>query len=464
VAEVHRDSREPLGLDEAALQEFLLRLGSALTAAGEAVNEVQDHLQAVATAYGAGEARFVVLPTFLVVALDPRRPATLEPTSQLTGVLRLDQTYRLFNLLDRAVRAEIDPAEGSSQVFDIVTRPSERRPLLTVIGHMILTAGICLILQPTWSDVLLAAGFGLMVGALSLLGDRRLRIQTLLPVVAAFMVSAATFLLANQGWGNANLRTMVAPLITFLPGAALTMSVIELSTAQMVSGASRLVSGALNLVMLAFGIVVAAETFGIGLAGILVDDPRNLIGWWAPWLGVLVFGIGVVVFYSAPRGATLGLFLVLLVAFVGQQLGSGVFGDLIGGFIGALLMTVAARLVEKAKFGPPALVTFLPGFWLLVPGALGLIGMTEYIASGPTIGVQTFLGTLGAMVAIAVGVLCGYLLMDALRPVYRHAVKPALDLLPFQLLQPTHEPILNEPGVERRRGEHDRVDEPGEEE
>jgi hypothetical protein len=36
-----------------------------------------------------------VLPTYLVVALEPGRPATLEPTRQLRGVLRLDQTAAL---------------------------------------------------------------------------------------------------------------------------------------------------------------------------------------------------------------------------------------------------------------------------------------------------------------------------------------------------------------------------------
>ena len=426
----------PLASIEEALQQFLLQLGSALTAAGEAVNEVQDHLQAVAVAYGATEARFVVLPTFLVVALDPRRPATLEPTSQLSGVLRLDQTSALFDILKRAIKAEIDPAEGSRQVLEIITRPSQYRSLFTLIGYTILTAGICLILQPTWSDVALAAGFGLIVGALTHFGNRWVTVQALLPVAAAFTVSALTFLLADQGWANANLRTMIAPLITFLPGAALTMSVIELSAAQMVSGASRLVSGALQLVLLAFGIVSAAQAFGVPTAEILADNPQNLIGWWAPWLGVIVFGLGVAVFYSAPSGSLFGLFFVLLVAFVGQQAGSALLGGYVGGFIGALVMTVTARLIERTSFGPPALVSFLPGFWLLVPGALGLIGLTEYIASGPAFGIESLLGTLGAMVAIAVGVLCGYVLIDAVKPLYRHAVRPALDLLPFQLVPP----------------------------
>ena len=54
-------------------------------------------------------ARVSVLPTYLVVALEPGRPATLEPTRQLRGTLRLDQTAALFDILKAAERGELTP-------------------------------------------------------------------------------------------------------------------------------------------------------------------------------------------------------------------------------------------------------------------------------------------------------------------------------------------------------------------
>jgi hypothetical protein len=51
--------------------------------------------------------------------------------------------------------------------------------------------------------------------------------------------------------------------------------------------------------------------------------------------------------------------------------------------------TPVAYLVERRPSAPPALVSFLPAFWLLVPGALGLIGVTEYISRDVTAGVRT---------------------------------------------------------------------------
>jgi uncharacterized membrane protein YjjB (DUF3815 family) len=120
---------------------------------------------------------------------------------------------------------------------------------------------------------------------------------------------------------------------------------------------------------------------------------------------------------------------VLYAAWIGQFLGNEAFGGYVSGFIGALVMTPVAYMVERHPSGPPALVSFLPAFWLLVPGALGLIGVTEYLVDDTAAGIQDFIGTVGSIIAIALGVLCGYPLyrsiarslgwLSELRPVLR---------------------------------------------
>src|SRR3954447_23384118 len=107
-------------MDERELQQFLLYLGSALTAAGEAVNLIEERLLRVAAAYDAPHARVSVLPTYLVVSLEPGRPATLEPTRQLRGGLRLDQIAAVFDVLRVAERGAVAPGEGSRQVLAAV--------------------------------------------------------------------------------------------------------------------------------------------------------------------------------------------------------------------------------------------------------------------------------------------------------------------------------------------------------
>jgi uncharacterized membrane protein YjjP (DUF1212 family) len=408
-------SEGPLaGANGRDLRQFLLYLGSGLTAAGEAVNHIEEHLRRVAAAYGAPRARVGVLPTSVVVALEPGRPATLELTRQLRGALRLDQTAALFEVLKAAERGELSPDEGSRRVLEIVDMKPRFGRSVTILGHVVLTVGICLVLKPSWGDLALAALFGALVAVLKLIGARWTSVQMIMPVSAAFVVAATRFLLAGQGWVDADLRAMVAPLVTFLPGAALTMAVVELSAAEMVTGASRLVAGTMQLLLLASGIIGAAQVVGLPSADALVEVPRSLLGWWAPWLGVLIVGVGSYLYHSAPPRSLGWLCLVLYAGWIGQYLGDQAFGGYLSGFVGAIVMTPVAYLVERRPSGPPALVSFLPAFWLLVPGALGLIGVTEYLGTEALAGIQDFLGAVGSMVAIALGVLCGYPLYRAL--------------------------------------------------
>ena len=54
------------------------------------------------------------------------------------------------------------------------------------------------------------------------------------------------------------------------------------------------------------------------------------------------------------------------------------------GFVGAVVMTLVAYLLARLPSTMPVYAMFLPGFWLLVPGSLGLIGLTTFLASPET--------------------------------------------------------------------------------
>ena len=83
-----------------------------------------------------------------------------------------------------------------------------------------------------------------------------------LPVVAATLVSALVFLAVKQGLPVDPLHALVPPLVTFLPGAMLTLGMVELAYGDMVSGSSRLITGFVQLVLLAFGLAAGAVLVG----------------------------------------------------------------------------------------------------------------------------------------------------------------------------------------------------------
>lgn len=391
----------------AELHEFVLATGRALSLAGTAVTETQQRLTRIAAANGADGARIVVFPTALLIALEPGGRTTVESVPQLTGALRLDQIAALYEMVRRAERGGVGPAEGLRTLGDIRSMTARRGRVAAVASHSVMTAALCLILQPTPRDVLAAGVLGALVGCLVLIARGRQPLQILIPVVSAFLVSGLTFLAVRHGVTDPGLRTLVAPLVTFLPGAALATATVELASGEMVAGASRLVTGAFQLLLLAFGIVAGADLAGVPRPEVLADRPDNLLGWWAPWLGVVVFGVAVTRYFSAPKGALRWNLLVLMSAWVGQYLGGLLVGAAASGFIGAFVMTPVALAVAQLPGGPPSQVTFLPAFWMLAPGAISLLGVTRALGDPTGADAQALVQPLASIVAIALGVLCG---------------------------------------------------------
>jgi uncharacterized membrane protein YjjB (DUF3815 family) len=254
----------------------------------------------------------------------------------------------------------------------------------------------------------------MLVGTIKIVSSRWTSLQMLMPVVASFTVATLTFVVARTDWADADLRAMIAPLVTFLPGTMLTMAVVEFSAAEIVTGASRMVAGILQLLLLAFGIIGATQTVGVRHGQTPDATPQNSLGSWAPWLGVLIVGIGAYLLQSGPHRSFGWLLLVLYAGWTGQYLGGLLVGGYLSGLVGALVLTVVAYTVERMPSGPPALVSFLPGFMLLVPGALSLIGLTEYLSRDSIRGAEDLVGALGTMVAVALGVLCGHPLFRSL--------------------------------------------------
>jgi uncharacterized membrane protein YjjB (DUF3815 family) len=180
--------------------------------------------------------------------------------------------------------------------------------------------------------------------------------------------------------------------------------VIELATGQMLSGAGRVAAGTMQLVLLAGGIVAAAAL--VGVPAVDLAGGAQALGPVAPWIGVALFGVGTVVF-RCGRPRTMGWTIVVLaVAYGAQVVGDALVGGVLSAFVGALAMTPVALAVARFPSGPSPLASFLPAFWILVPGALGLVGVTSLL-EGDDSGVSTLVTTVATMVAIAFGVVLG---------------------------------------------------------
>jgi uncharacterized membrane protein YjjP (DUF1212 family) len=370
--------------DTGALLEFMFRLGQAYLACGEQTAKVELILGRIASAYGMRRSRVVVFPTAIFLTVHDGVEERVTLAEGATQTLRLDQIADVYELGAAAEHGSVVPREGLERLTEILRKTARFGLTGIVVGHTILTVGLAMVLQSTPTNIATAAVLGAIVGAVKVLNRGRAVLALELPVVAAALVSALVFLAAKWGLPVDPEHALVPPLVTFLPGAMLSLGMAELAYGDMVSGSSRLITGFVKLVLLAFGLAVGAALVGVRPYDELLHSTADVVtAPWAPWAGVVVFGIGVYLHFSAPRNSLPWLLLVLSLAFAAQQLAACLFGKVISGFFGTLVATPLGYLIQTRFKGPPAMVTFLPSFWLLVPGSLGLLSVARMLATAP---------------------------------------------------------------------------------
>jgi uncharacterized membrane protein YjjP (DUF1212 family) len=390
----------------AAASRFVAALGAAMAAANYPVTMVGETMAATSRAYGL-ENQILALPNYVQVG-SPTGDGLYIANPDVN--LRYDQSFPLAKLVARAPSGAISPEDGMAEL-DRIRNLDRRFPVwITVLGYAVQSSGLALILQPTPWSLVGAATLGLLVGFLSVLGRRSEAIGYMLPTICAFLVALIVFSFNNH-WhvGIDSLRALAAPLATFLPGAAITLAVIELSTNHLVSGASRLVAGFMQIAQLAFGILIAAQIAGIAESN-LVTTELNRLGAWAPFIGVLVYGLGAMLYFGPPTKFLPWMLLMLYTAYAGQWIGNALLGSYASGFGGGLTLILFALAISHRPNTPPTVSLVLPGFWLLVPGSLGFMGVTQLLGTHST---AVFTATLISMMSIAVGVQTGLLLWRA---------------------------------------------------
>lgn len=393
-------------VDDRLLLRFLARLGQAELAAGNAVALVERDLGQIAKRHGRPNTTVFALPTVLMVQSEEGQEhrVQLTPGPYRVGELRFDQMEGVLEIAREARNGRLSPADGLRKLEAVWKMKHRYGDAGFVLGYLLTTIGIALILRPTWAGLGYVAALGLFCALLLVAVRRQPAWNAVMPVVAAFLLSSAVALLYRFGVQEPAMQLLIPPLIIFLPGSTLTVAVVELAFANIVSGASRFVAGFIQLILLAFGILGGFKAFG----GMLPDAPEETVRLapWLAWCGVLVFMFGLHLFKSSRRRSLPWMLLTMLMAFAGQVV-AGLFLDGSStAFFGAVVMSITALVIEYRLKGPPATVSIIPAFWLLAPGSFGLVSVTSIASGGLGTG-GSILELLFILTAIATGTLIG---------------------------------------------------------
>lgn len=396
-------------------RRLLAWLGAGLLAGGVPVHETEEDVRAAAQTLGHPEVEVGCFPTALHVALAPGQAATFE---KVDGGLRLDQLADVSAIHAglRTGRTDADTALG--HMATLRGQPHRYPRLGLPLGGVLSAAGIALVLAPAWSSLVFAVLLAPVTVVLILLAAQHTTVRSMVPLAAAFVTASAACWGQTHGLLEAPLWTLVAPIAVLLPGATIVTGLTELAAGAMVAGTARLGHGTTQMLLFAVGVGGAVALQRVP-AEVLQQPRPDALGWWAPLVGVVAVTVAIALMEALSLRSLPWLLVTVLGTYLGQLLGHELLGSRwAGAFVGALAASLGASVVEFLRPQLPRAVAFLPCFWLLVPGSLGLISVTQ-IEVGAGVAAQAVVDVTVVIVAIALGVMVGASLARPVRLVAR---------------------------------------------
>jgi len=402
--------------DDNAVRALIASLGSAMVGTGQPVHEIEQELGEVARRWGYPDLQVGAAPTSLTFSLSRGGPSTFQ---RVEGGLSLEKAVDVRRIRHQVAFGVLDIHQALEELESLRVRQARYPGWLTQPAYVVVAVGIGLILQPGWANLAAVGGCAVVVAFL-LAASRRFRtLGTLLPTVAAFVVTVIVFALADAGLVEGPLRTVLPPLAALLPGALIVTGMSELAAGHMQAGASRLVYGIVELALFALGLLAATTVLRVPDEQ-LVNVRVDALGWVAAPVGLLLITVGISLMEHVPAPTAPWVLVVLVLAFAAQSAGHLLGSAALGGFFGAVAASLGATAVELFRPRLARLVLFLPAFWLLVPGSLGLLGVTQLVAERPDV-LAAGVDVVGVVVAIALGLLVG----SAIGAALRRRVRPA---------------------------------------
>lgn len=345
--------------------------------------------------------------------------------SQQTRVLRLEPGHvdlGALAALDRigeevlAGRLDID---GAWTVMRALDRPMTRaRRLRTITAFGVASTAVAGLLGTSWLDLAVACVLGLVIGWISVRSGGHPDLNAANEAVSALVATTLATLFGHFVAPIAVQTVVVSALIMLMPGLMLTTAMTELATQQLSSGSARAAGALTVLLKLTFGSIAATQVL-------------SAIGWTVPtpvpstlpvaveWVAAVLAAASFATLFQAARrdvplvmASALAGYVITRVTGAWFADGSAVFAG--GVFFASLAMAALANLYGRWSGRPGSLVR-LPGIMLLVPGSVGFRALGMVMARDYTMGLETLIAVLSALLALTAGLLFGALLVPPRR-------------------------------------------------
>jgi uncharacterized membrane protein YjjP (DUF1212 family) len=356
---------------------FVIQLGRAMHALSTPSYRVEDAMDACARRFGM-HGSFFCTPTaiFAALAAPGEKPeTTLERVEP--GRDDLCKLAELYGVRDQVVTGEIAAEAGIDRIAAIMSAPPTNGDVLPILAQALGSAAACTFLGGGLPEIAVASAVGLLVGVLLFCTRRHPAFdrvyEPLACAFAAFAVHAAAAVVTPI---NTSVAT-IAAVIVLLPGLTLTTALSELSMRHLASGSARLMGAGATMLTMAVGVAIGSRCGVLAFGETAFVSPAEL----PPWMqlpAVAGAALGFAVLLRAAARQVPVVVLGVALAWTASSLGAASHDAEVAELVGAVCVTAAGNLYARLRRRPAAVVR-TPGLLLLVPGSLGLRGITKVL-------------------------------------------------------------------------------------
>ncbi len=345
-------------------------------ALGSPAYRVEDTMVACSRSFGM-DGNFFATPTAIFLAVgEPGEEVQTTLLRVSPGDHDLGRLAALYAIRDAVVRGEMTPDVGLVEVRAVLA-PTKDTVWADVAGQTLVGGGAATVLGGGVNEVVVAALAGLVASMIGLLARRR---PGLGDVQAALTCAVVAFLIRCAAqWIPVHVPlTTLAAIIVLLPGLSFTTALAELAIRHLAAGSARLMGAMAVFVTMAIGVGIGDKA-AIKLVGeVPVGDPVSL----GPvWLGAALLA-NWIAFTLLLRGTlrqSPWVLAAVVAGYGGARAGSWMLGTELGAVVGAMAVALLGNVYSRWLRQPAAIVR-TPGLLLLVPGSLGLSGLTTAIS------------------------------------------------------------------------------------
>jgi uncharacterized membrane protein YjjP (DUF1212 family) len=402
---------------------FITDFARRLHLAGVSAARLEGAVQSTAKAIGV-DCEIWSSPTGILLSIGEPDDAS----SQQTRVLRpdpaepnLSDLVALDRIAEDVIVGKVDVIEASNRLRALDRPPPPHHAMWSIVAFGLAAAAVAGLLRTSWLDIAVAGALGLVIGGIAVPARSRPHLSAASEAIAATVATVLAAAFAHFVSPLSIQTVVIAALIVLMPGLSLTTAVNELASRQLVTGTARFAGAMIVLFKLIFGSVAGAQ-----IVNALGWTPRTIQGTTLPAfvevVAALVAAFSFAILFRAKRrdvpivmgSAVLGYVLTRVASgwFAPSDIAGVTFAG--GVFFSSLVMAALANVYGRVAARPATLVR-LPSIMLLVPGSVGFRGLASLMERDYTLGLETGVAVLSALVALMAGLLFGSVLVPPRR-------------------------------------------------